>query len=197
MFPQWSHHVYPQFLPGSHPNYQNAANIHHNHSNNLNMPRISTPSTPTTTTPTSTTNLSQTVLNSSKAQPNHHLHNHYHYPLHLQSNNSHQQQQSIHRNHSHVNGMTTSHIRNRNNINVPHKTIALNNNNNYQFRTDAGICAYGQTKPFKPATDLIWFAFISYLSLQFQSNIYFSTLSNQPNQSFVIFYIFTCALITL
>lgn len=153
------------------------------------MPRISTPSTPTTTTPTSTTNLSQTVLNSSKAQPNHHLHNHYHYPLHLQSNNSHQQQQSIHRNHSHVNGMTTSHIRNRNNINVPHKTIALNNNN-YQFRTDAGICAYGQTKPFKPATDLIWFAFISYLSLQFQSNIYFSTLSNQPNQSFVIFYIY-------
>ncbi|XP_055302315.1 neurobeachin isoform X16 [Sitodiplosis mosellana] len=31
LFPQWSHHVYPQFLPGSHPNYQNATNIHHNH----------------------------------------------------------------------------------------------------------------------------------------------------------------------
>ncbi|XP_058444135.1 neurobeachin isoform X3 [Malaya genurostris] len=25
LFPQWSHHVYPQFLPGSHPNHQTAA----------------------------------------------------------------------------------------------------------------------------------------------------------------------------
>ncbi|XP_055302307.1 neurobeachin isoform X10 [Sitodiplosis mosellana] len=139
LFPQWSHHVYPQFLPGSHPNYQNATNIHHNHSNNPNMPRISTPSTPTTT-PTSTTNLSQTVLNSSKAQPNHHLHNHYHYPLHLQNNSHHQQQQQQpihHRNHSHVNGAASSHIRNRNNNNTSHKNIALNNND-YQFRTDSG-----------------------------------------------------------
>lgn len=135
LFPQWSHHVYPQFLPGSHPNYQNATNIHHNHSNNSNMPRISTPSTPTTT---STTNLSQTILNSSKAQPNHHLHNHYHYPLHHQNNSHHQQPQPIHRNHSHLNGATSSHIRNRNNNNASHKTIALNNNN-YQFRTDSGI----------------------------------------------------------
>lgn len=110
------------------------------------MPRISTPSTPTTT-PTSTTNLSQTVHNSSKAQPNHHLHNHYHYPLHLQNNSNHpQQQQPIHRNHSHMNGMTaSSHIRNRNNISVPHKTHAINNNN-YQYRTDSGISAYGRTK---------------------------------------------------
>ncbi|XP_031629560.1 neurobeachin isoform X7 [Contarinia nasturtii] len=139
LFPQWSHHVYPQFLPGSHPNYQNSTNMHHNHSNNLNMPRISSPSTPTTT-PTSTTNLSQTVLNSSKAQPNHHLHNHYHYPLHLQNNSHHQQQQQqqIHRNHTHMNGATSSHIRNRNhNNNASHKNIILNNND-YQFRTDSG-----------------------------------------------------------
>lgn len=105
------------------------------------MPRISTPSTPTTT-PTSTTNLSQTVLNSSKAQPNHHLHNHYHYPLHLQNNSHHQQQQQQpihHRNHSYVNGVTSSHIRNRNAL---HKNIVLNNND-YEFRTDSGICAYG------------------------------------------------------
>lgn len=27
LFPQWSHHVYPQFLPGSHPN----ASAHHNY----------------------------------------------------------------------------------------------------------------------------------------------------------------------
>lgn len=25
LFPQWSHHVYPQFLPGSHPNHQTTA----------------------------------------------------------------------------------------------------------------------------------------------------------------------------
>lgn len=29
LFPQWSHHVYPQFLPGSHPNAVSVA--HHRH----------------------------------------------------------------------------------------------------------------------------------------------------------------------
>lgn len=36
LFPQWSHHVYPQFLPGSHPNHQQAPQVviqqqHHQH----------------------------------------------------------------------------------------------------------------------------------------------------------------------
>jgi hypothetical protein len=36
LFPQWSHHVYPQFLPGSHPNHQGAPQVviqqqHHQH----------------------------------------------------------------------------------------------------------------------------------------------------------------------
>lgn len=34
LFPQWSHHVYPQFLPGSHPNHQPPVVIqqqHHQH----------------------------------------------------------------------------------------------------------------------------------------------------------------------
>lgn len=169
LFPQWSHHVYPQFLPGSHPNYQNAANIHHNHSNNSNMPRISTPSTPTTT---STTNLSQTIFNSSKAQPNHHLHNHYHYPLHHQNNSHHQQPQPIHRNHSHVNGATSSHIRNirnRINNNASHKTIALNNNN-YQFRTDSGIFLCIRTQICLFNTQMT----ISLHSFPIQSNILFA-----------------------
>lgn len=36
LFPQWSHHVYPQFLPGSHPNHQPPSNAqnHYNYSNN-------------------------------------------------------------------------------------------------------------------------------------------------------------------
>lgn len=148
LFPQWSHHVYPQFLPGSHPNYQNApaSNMHHNHSNNPNMPRISTPSTPTTTPTMSTTpKLSQTVLNSSKAQStNHHLHNHYHYPLHL-ANNSHQQHQTALHNrnhhHSHVNGAVNTHTMRARNHNTAHKTITINNNN-YQFRTDSGIFGF-------------------------------------------------------
>ncbi|CAO1410709.1 unnamed protein product [Diamesa hyperborea] len=34
LFPQWSHHVYPQFLPGSHPNHQTSQTMqqqHHQH----------------------------------------------------------------------------------------------------------------------------------------------------------------------
>lgn len=36
LFPQWSHHVYPQFLPGSHPNHQQNPQVviqqqHHQH----------------------------------------------------------------------------------------------------------------------------------------------------------------------
>lgn len=36
LFPQWSHHVYPQFLPGSHPNHQGPPQVviqqqHHQH----------------------------------------------------------------------------------------------------------------------------------------------------------------------
>lgn len=36
LFPQWSHHVYPQFLPGTHPNHQGAPQVviqqqHHQH----------------------------------------------------------------------------------------------------------------------------------------------------------------------
>lgn len=36
LFPQWSHHVYPQFLPGSHPNHQAPSQVviqqqHHQH----------------------------------------------------------------------------------------------------------------------------------------------------------------------
>jgi hypothetical protein len=36
LFPQWSHHVYPQFLPGSHPNHQAPPQVviqqqHHQH----------------------------------------------------------------------------------------------------------------------------------------------------------------------
>jgi hypothetical protein len=36
LFPQWSHHVYPQFLPGTHPNHQNTPQVviqqqHHQH----------------------------------------------------------------------------------------------------------------------------------------------------------------------
>lgn len=128
--------------------------MHHNHSNNPNMPRISTPSTPTTTPTMSTTpKLSQTVLNSSKAQStNHHLHNHYHYPLHLANNSNHQQHHqhtAQHRNnhhHSHVNGVTnanpivTNHMRARNH-NSAHKTITINNND-YQFRNDSGIFGF-------------------------------------------------------
>uniref|UniRef100_A0A182MH65 Neurobeachin n=1 Tax=Anopheles culicifacies TaxID=139723 RepID=A0A182MH65_9DIPT len=33
LFPQWSHHVYPQFLPGSHPNHQ--PTVVHGSSNNI------------------------------------------------------------------------------------------------------------------------------------------------------------------
>lgn len=117
LFPQWSHHVYPQFLPGSHPNYQNATNMHHNHSNNPNLTRITnSPTTPTATTPTSTsttpTNLSQTVhtnsntTKSAQSAITHHSHNnnsnsnnHCHYPLHLANNNHHHHHHNHHYHH--------------------------------------------------------------------------------------------------
>lgn len=146
LFPQWSHHVYPQFLPGSHPNYQNR-NIHnahhyeysekqHCHSNNLNM---TTPPTPNTT-PT-TINLSQNVIiNSSNVQQSHHLHNHYH----LQNNSHHlQHQPNQQRNHTHLNNVNATtatpnyaHIRNRN-TSALHKNNVLNNN--YPYRNNTGI----------------------------------------------------------
>ncbi|XP_058126890.1 neurobeachin [Anopheles coustani] len=35
LFPQWSHHVYPQFLPGSHPNSHQPTAMHHGSNNTI------------------------------------------------------------------------------------------------------------------------------------------------------------------
>lgn len=152
LFPQWSHHVYPQFLPGSHPNHQNPNAVHHNHSNNKNMPHITTPSPPTMAP--NATNMPQTVHNST-SQQSYHLHQHYHHQLHFQ-NSQHQQQQSQiisnqQRNNIHLNNSTATttanyiHTRNRNGSGALHKNNALNNNN-YHYRTNAGIvCVVNRT----------------------------------------------------
>lgn len=116
------------------------------------MQRISTsPSSPmkTQTSTITTTNLSQKVINSLNAQQSHHLHNHYHYSLQQQQSslNQHQQQPQLqHQRNNHLNSVPSTatlkdyaHIRNRNPVvGAMHKKNAINNNN-YPYRTNAGI----------------------------------------------------------
>ncbi|KAL1489961.1 hypothetical protein ABEB36_013884 [Hypothenemus hampei] len=75
LFPQWSHHVYPQFLPGSHPNAvsQHASVNHHQHHQHAMRHRTTSSSSSYHSYPKNNHHYN---LNNNHHSHYHHLHNH-------------------------------------------------------------------------------------------------------------------------
>ncbi|KAJ6638678.1 Neurobeachin, partial [Pseudolycoriella hygida] len=127
LFPQWSHHVYPQFLPGSHPNHQSQQNsnnvIHHHqnntqlshnhhHTNNSNINHHNLTNNASTTTSTTVANNYNNEINT----------NYYHRDNLINNSSS-----------------TYAHIRNRGSNGVGGGMIKNGINNNFRFRSTPGI----------------------------------------------------------
>ncbi|XP_066592633.1 neurobeachin isoform X4 [Prorops nasuta] len=97
LFPQWSHHVYPQFLPGSHPNANANANANanhhisqHHHQHPLPAARHSNRQSP------SSYYLPNHHSNHYNHHPNNHnYHRHHHYHHHNNNNHHHSLQKHI------------------------------------------------------------------------------------------------------
>lgn len=113
LFPQWSHHVYPQFLPGTHPNANANANANHHmsqhhHQHPLPAARHSNRQTP-----------------SSYYLPNHHS-NHY--------NNHHPNNYNYHRHH---------HYHHHNNNNHHHPLQKHNEQPRNLYHRNSGVGLQG------------------------------------------------------
>lgn len=94
LFPQWSHHVYPQFLPGSHPNHQQNPQVviqqqHHQHYHQQQMTMIQQQQQHHHMSNANNTNNNYINANASNNSPilhNNHIINNNHQHLHQSSN---------------------------------------------------------------------------------------------------------------
>ncbi|XP_050446897.1 neurobeachin isoform X3 [Cataglyphis hispanica] len=95
LFPQWSHHVYPQFLPGSHPNAN--ANVNANHHINQHHHQHPLPAARhSNRQPPSNYYLPNHHNNHYSHHPNNHnYHRHHHYHHHNNNNHHHTLQKHI------------------------------------------------------------------------------------------------------
>ncbi|XP_029171976.1 neurobeachin isoform X3 [Nylanderia fulva] len=95
LFPQWSHHVYPQFLPGSHPNAN--ANVNANHHINQHHHQHPLPAARhSNRQPPSNYYLPNHHNNHYNHHPNNHnYHRHHHYHHHNNNNHHHTLQKHI------------------------------------------------------------------------------------------------------
>ncbi|XP_076767104.1 A kinase anchor protein rugose isoform X17 [Xylocopa sonorina] len=91
LFPQWSHHVYPQFLPGSHPNANANANANANHHMNQHHHQHPLPAARhSNRQPPSNYYLPNHHSNHYNHHPNNHnYHRHHHYHHHNNNNHHH------------------------------------------------------------------------------------------------------------
>ncbi|KZC14372.1 Lipopolysaccharide-responsive and beige-like anchor protein, partial [Dufourea novaeangliae] len=91
LFPQWSHHVYPQFLPGSHPNANANANVNANHHINQHHHQHPLPAARhSNRQPPSNYYLPNHHSNHYNHHPNNHnYHRHHHYHHHNNNNHHH------------------------------------------------------------------------------------------------------------
>ncbi|KAG5684962.1 hypothetical protein PVAND_014167 [Polypedilum vanderplanki] len=96
LFPQWSHHVYPQFLPGTHPNHQNNPQVviqqqHHQHYHQMQQQQQQQPhhhmssNTNNNYINTSMMNVVNNTANLSPILHNNHIINNNHQHLHHQT----------------------------------------------------------------------------------------------------------------
>ncbi|XP_076231076.1 A kinase anchor protein rugose isoform X1 [Calliopsis andreniformis] len=97
LFPQWSHHVYPQFLPGSHPNANANANANANHHINQHHHQHPLPAARhSNRQPPSNYYLPNHHSNHYNHHPsNHNYHRHHHYHHHNNNNHHHTLQKHI------------------------------------------------------------------------------------------------------
>nr|XP_012140795.1 PREDICTED: neurobeachin isoform X3 [Megachile rotundata] len=97
LFPQWSHHVYPQFLPGSHPNANANANANANHHMNQHHHQHPLPAARhSNRQPPSNYYLPNHHSNHYNHHPNNHnYHRHHHYHHHNNNNHHHTLQKHI------------------------------------------------------------------------------------------------------
>ncbi|XP_032665465.1 neurobeachin isoform X5 [Odontomachus brunneus] len=97
LFPQWSHHVYPQFLPGSHPNANANANANANHHINQHHHQHPLPAARhSSRQPPSNYYLPNHHNNHYNHHPNNHsYHRHHHYHHHNNNNHHHTLQKHI------------------------------------------------------------------------------------------------------
>ncbi|XP_054014722.1 neurobeachin isoform X13 [Hylaeus anthracinus] len=97
LFPQWSHHVYPQFLPGSHPNANANANVNANHHINQHHHQHPLPAARhSNRQPPSNYYLPNHHSNHYNHHPNNHnYHRHHHYHHHNNNNHHHTLQKHI------------------------------------------------------------------------------------------------------
>ncbi|XP_046432422.1 neurobeachin isoform X1 [Neodiprion fabricii] len=93
LFPQWSHHVYPQFLPGSHPN----ANANHHTSQHHHQHPLPPAARHTSRQPPSSYYLPNNHNNhsSNHHSNNYNFHHHHHYHHHNNNNHHHTLQKHI------------------------------------------------------------------------------------------------------
>ncbi|XP_011644885.1 neurobeachin isoform X4 [Pogonomyrmex barbatus] len=97
LFPQWSHHVYPQFLPGSHPNANANVNANANHHINQHHHQHPLPAARhSNRQPPSNYYLPNHHNNHYNHHPNNHnYHRHHHYHHHNNNNHHHTLQKHI------------------------------------------------------------------------------------------------------
>ncbi|XP_018338481.1 PREDICTED: neurobeachin isoform X1 [Trachymyrmex septentrionalis] len=97
LFPQWSHHVYPQFLPGSHPNANANVNANANHHINQHHHQHPLPAARhSNRQPSSNYYLPNHHNNHYNHHPNNHnYHRHHHYHHHNNNNHHHTLQKHI------------------------------------------------------------------------------------------------------
>lgn len=97
LFPQWSHHVYPQFLPGSHPNANANVNANVNHHINQHHHQHPLPAARhSNRQPPSNYYLPNHHKNHYNHHPsNHNYHRHHHYHHHNNNNHHHTLQKHI------------------------------------------------------------------------------------------------------
>ncbi|XP_025157448.1 neurobeachin isoform X4 [Harpegnathos saltator] len=96
LFPQWSHHVYPQFLPGSHPNANANANANANHHINQHHHQHPLPAARhSSRQPPSNYYLPNHHNNHYNHHPNNHNYHRHHYHHHNNNNHHHTLQKHI------------------------------------------------------------------------------------------------------
>ncbi|XP_037030161.1 neurobeachin isoform X5 [Bradysia coprophila] len=128
LFPQWSHHVYPQFLPGSHPNHQSQQNsnnvIHHHQQNNTQLSHNHHHTNTSNINHHNLTNNASTTTSTTVANNyNNEINTNYYHRDNLINNSS----------------STYAHIRNRGSNGVGGGMIKNGINNNFRFRSTPGI----------------------------------------------------------
>lgn len=127
LFPQWSHHVYPQFLPGSHPNHQsqqNSNNVIHHHQNNTQLSHNHHHTNTSNINHHNLTNNASTTTSTTVANNyNNEINTNYYHRDNLINNSS----------------SAYAHIRNRGSNGVGGGMIKNGINNNFRFRSTPGI----------------------------------------------------------